>query len=379
MSDFHADYIIIGAGIAGASAAYELADEGTVILMEREDSLAYHSTGRSAAAFMETYGNRTVRGLTKGSRPFYSNPPLGFSETPLILDRGAIFLGTSEQKALIKQQFEEMSAYVDNLQLLDSTDIKQIVPIIDVDLFKTGIYEVDAKDLDSHAIHQGYLRGLKNKGGRLLKDCDVRSLKQCGDLWRVGTTAGEFTARIIVNAAGAWADEIAALAGIKPIVLEVKKRTVFFIDMDEHKSADWPYVGDISETFYFKPDAGKLFVSPCDEIPITPCDAKPTDLDVARAVTSLEIATDLEVKKVSHTMAGLRSFVADRTPVVGPDPENSSFIWLVGQGGYGFQTAPALARCCLSLVTGGEFPNYLTALGVTKQALSPERVGLERS
>lgn len=373
------DFIIIGAGIAGASAAYELAGEGKVILLERESWLAYHSTGRSAAVFMETYGNKTVRGLTRGSSDFYLNPPEGFSEVPLFHSRGALFLATEEQNDLIHQQFEEMKNDIDSLEFIKSEEIKKLVPIMNNDLFKAGIYESSAKDLDAHEIHQGYIRGLNEKGGKLVMNCEVHSINQKNGVWYVSTTAGEFNAPIIINAAGAWADEIASLAGVRKIGLEAKKRTVMYIDMDEYNISKWPYVGDISETFYFKPDAGKLFFSPCDEIPITPCDAKPNDLDVAIAINTVEIATDLEVKSVDHSMAGLRSFVADRAPVVGQDAENPNFFWLVGQGGYGFQTAPALARCCHALVTGGQFPMDLEKLGVDPQSLSPNRISLERS
>ncbi len=379
MNDVRADFIVIGAGIAGASAAFELASEGKVILLERENWLAYHSTGRSAAIYMETYGNRTVRGLTRGSLDFYSNPPEGFSEYPLIQPRGALFLGTKEQNDLIEQQYDEMKDYVKDLALLRGEEIKELIPIINTDLFTIGIYESSAKDIDTHQIHQGYLRGLKKKGGKLVTNCNVNSIRKKNGIWHVGTTAGEFNAPIIINAAGAWGDEIASLAGVRSIGLEPKKRTVLFIKLDKYEISSWPYVGDISETFYFKPDTGRLFVSPCDEIPITPCDAKPCDLDIAKAINTLEIVTDLEVRTIDHSMAGLRSFVADRTPVVGQDIEAKGFFWLVGQGGYGFQTAPALARCCRALVTGGEFPNDLKRLGVDELSLSPNRISLERS
>jgi len=379
MNTTTADFIVIGAGIAGASAAYELAQDGKVILLEKENWLAYHSTGRSAAIFMETYGNRTVRGLTMGSSDFYANPPEGFSQSPLMHPRGALFLATDEQNDLLRRQFDDMKEYVDDLSFVQGDEIRELVPILNTDLLTAGIYEKNAKDLEAHEIHQGYIKGLARQGGRLVTGCQVSDIAHKNDQWHVATSAGEFVAPVIVNAAGAWADEVAAMAGVRTIGLEAKKRTVFFIPVDQCDISNWPYAGDISETFYFKPDAGKLFVSPCDEIPVVPCDAKPSDLDVTKAISSLEIVTNLEVKAVDHSMAGLRSFVADRSPVVGEDGKMKNFIWLVGQGGYGFQTAPALARCCRALATGAAFPADLIELGVEQLALSPERISLERS
>lgn len=378
MNNFKADFIIIGAGIAGASAAYELSGEGTVLLLEREKWLAYHSSGRSAAVYMQTYGNRTVRGLTKGSLEFYSNPPADFSESPLLRSRGAVFLSTNEQNELIQQHYNDMKDYIEDLKLLNQDEISELIPIMNKDIFKAGIYEKSAMDMDANEIHQSYIRGMQRKGGRLITDCEVNSIAKKDSMWHVETTMGEFSAPVIVNAAGAWSDVVAKLAKIKPIGLEAKKRTVLFVGMDGQDISNWPYVGDISETFYFKPDAGRLFVSPCDEIPITPCDAKPNELDVAVAVNTLEIATNLVVNDIESSMAGLRSFVADRTPVVGEEKEAENFFWLVGQGGYGFQTAPALARCCKAAVTRSDFPQDLIKLGVDKDGLSPDRVSLER-
>lgn len=373
------DYIIIGAGIAGASAAYELVNEAKVILIERESQLAYHSTGRSAAIYMQAYGNKTVRGLTKNSFEFYSNPPKGFSDTPLLKERGAIFLATKEQKELAEHHYREMKNEVDNLELLENEDLQSLVPVINTDRYITGIFEKDAMDIDTHAVHQGYINGFKEKGGNLITNCLIRSINHHDDIWCLDTTKGQFKAPMIINAAGAWADQIASLAGIKNINLEPKKRSVVYLSIEDHDINNWPYVGDISESFYFKPDSGKLFVSPCDEIPITPCDAKPSDLDIALAVNNLEAVTNIEVKKIDHTLAGLRSFVADRTPVVGEDKDAPGFFWLVGQGGYGFQTAPAIANCCRMLLTRKCFPESLKKLGVSEEALSPNRISIDRN
>jgi len=379
MTDKYTDYLIIGAGIAGASAAYELAKEASVILIERETQLAYHSTGRSAAIYMQAYGNKTVRGLTKYSLEFYTNPPKGFSDKPLLRERGAIFLATKEQKILAEQHYKEMKNDVGNLRLLEGNQLRNIVPVINTDIYTSGIFEQDAMDIDTHAVHQGYINGFKEKGGALITNCSVNSISRHNNLWSIDTTQGNIVTPMIINAAGAWADQIAGLAGVRSINLEPKKRSVFYLSIDEFNINKWPYVGDLSESFYFRPDSGKLFVSPCDEIPITPCDAKPSDLDIAIAANNLEVLTDIDVKKIDHTLAGLRSFVADRTPVVGEDTDVSGFFWLVGQGGYGFQTAPAIANCCRMLLTKKCFPDSLKNIGVLEEALSPNRISLERN
>jgi len=379
MKDQSVDYLIIGAGIAGASAAYELAKEANVILIEKETQLAYHSTGRSAAIYMQAYGNKTVRGLTRNSYEFYTNPPKGFSDKPLLRERGAIFLATKEQKILAEQHYKEMKNEVNNLELLEGEALRSLVPVINTDIYTSGIFEKDAMDIDTHAVHQGYINGFKGNGGTLITNCNVNSISRHNNIWCVDTTQGKIVAPMIINAAGAWADQIASLAGVRTINLEPKKRSVFYLSIDEYNTNKWPYVGDLSESFYFKPDSGKLFVSPCDEIPITPCDAKPSDLDIAIAVNNLEAVTNIEVKKVGHTLAGLRSFVADRTPVVGEDADVPGFFWLVGQGGYGFQTAPAIANCCRMLLTRNCFPESLKNLGVVEEALSPNRNSLDRN
>jgi D-arginine dehydrogenase len=271
-----------------------------------------------------------------------------------------------------------MKNQIENLSLINAQKINELIPIVNTEMFPIGIYEQNAKDMDANEIHQSYIRGLTKKGGEVQVQCCVTGIQQADGIWKVQTTNGDYYARIIINAAGAWGDEIARLAHVRPVGVEAKKRTVIFIDIEKYDISNWPYVGDLTETFYFKPDAGKLFVSPCDEIPVSPCDAKPNDLDIALAINTLELSTEVNVKTVSSSMAGLRSFVSDRTPVVGYDSEVSNFFWLVGQGGYGFQTAPAMAQCCKALIEGKNLPADLKKLGVVKEALSPERITLER-
>ena len=237
-----------------------------------------------------------------------------------------------------------------------------------------GIYEADATDMDVHGIHNGFLKTLRARGGHVVTGAEVTALARRGDRWHATTPAGEFSAPVLINAAGAWCDALARLAGVKPVGLVPKRRTAFTFDppagADVHP---WPAVIDIDETFYFKPEAGKILGSPADETPIEPCDVQPEELDIAEAVARIERASSLRVKRLDHKWAGLRSFVADKTPVVGMDDAAEGFFWLAGQGGYGIMTSPALGRTVASLLTAGTIPEDLAALGVTTEALLPAR------
>lgn len=366
------DALVIGAGIAGASAAYELAGDRQVVLLERESHPGYHSTGRSAAIFLETYGNATVRALTRGSRRFFEEPPPCFGDMALVKPRGALFIAAEANVPALRRHYDAVRQLVDTARWLDAAALHALVPGLAPDRWVAGVHEPDALDLDVHAIHQGYLRGLRERGGRLVTDAEVRSLTREGDVWMVETAAGRFAAPTVVNAAGAWADAVAAMAGVPPVGLSPKRRTAILFDAKRPVDG-WPYVGSIDEGFYIKPDAGLLMASPCDETAVPPCDVQPEEIDVATAVARVEDATALAIRTLRHRWAGLRSFVADRTPVVGFGPAGDGFVWIAGQGGYGIQTAPALARACRSLADGAGIPDDLQALGVTAAALSPAR------
>ena len=345
-----ADVLIIGAGIAGASAAYGLAGGAAVILLEREERPGLHATGRSAALFSETYGNAAVRALSRASRPFLIAPPDGFCETPILTPRGALFVaGEAERRVLEAQAAEEPGAF----QTLTGAAARAMVPILRPEASVMGILEAGAMDIDVNALHQGFLRGLRQRGGRVIVDAGVTGLRRENARWIAETPAGAFAAPVVVNAAGAWGDEIAALAGLAglaPIGLQPKRRTAALIEVPGHDIAAWPLVIDAGEQWYFKPDAGRLLISPGDETDSAPCDAQPEDLDVAIAADRIERATTLSIRRISHRWAGLRTFAPDRTPVCGFDPRAAGFFWLAGQGGYGIQTSPALARLTADLI-----------------------------
>ena len=368
------DYLVIGAGIAGASAGYGLAAHGRVALLERESQAGYHTTGRSAALFSETYGNAIIRGLSVGSRGFFRAPPEGFAAHALLSPRGALCVGRADQLAKLDAAAEEGRRLVASVRRIDRHEARNLVPALRPEAAVGAVFEPEAMDIDVHALHHGFLRGLKARGGRLITDAEVRGLARRSGTWVVETPAGGFTTPVLVNAAGAWCDEIAKLASARPVGLVPKRRTVITFDPPaDHASEGWPLVVGIDEDFYFKPDAGQMLGSPADETPSPPCDARPEELDVAIAVDRIQAAADLTITRIRHSWAGLRSFVADKTMVAGFDPACDGFFWLAGQGGYGMQTAPAMSRLATALATGAAVPPDLQDLGVTAAALAPER------
>ena len=369
-----ADILIIGAGMAGASAAYFLTPHAKVMLLEREPQPGYHATGRSAALYSETYGNATVRAITTASRPFYFDPPGGFSPYPLVTPRGALIVGAAADHDALRQTLDSMRALVPNIAWWTQEQILQRVPVLRPDAAVHGVFEPDAMDMDVHGIHQGFLRGAKAAGAQLVCDAGVSQIRHDGHAWCVETSAGSFNAPVLVNAAGAWCDDLARLAGVRPVGLVPMRRTAFTCEVPASvQMQDWPLVIDAAETFYFKPEAGLLLVSPANADPVPAQDVQPEELDVAIAVDRLETATTLQIRQVRRKWAGLRSFVADKTPVVGFAPDAPGFFWLAGQGGYGIQTAPAMGELAAALVRGLQVPPAMAALGVRQEALAASR------
>ncbi|MEO0621706.1 MAG: FAD-binding oxidoreductase [Pseudomonadota bacterium] len=369
------DVLVVGAGMAGASAAWALSALGSVRLLEQEDRPGYHTTGRSAALFTETYGNSVIRRLTSAGRAFFKDPPDGFAAHPLLSPRGTLLIARADQTAALERVLAETPAGSPAPQHLSGAEACALNPALAPDYVAAALYEPDAEDIDVDALHQGFLRGLKARGGTLSTRAEIRSLARKNGLWIAETPAGRFAAPVLVNAAGAWADAVAGLTEIAPIGLVPKRRTAFtFAPSEGVDPASWPATIDVEEQFYFKPEAGLILGSPADETPSPPCDAQPEELDVAIGVDRIETATVLQVRRIAHKWAGLRSFVADKTPVVGFDPAAAGFFWLAGQGGYGIQTAPALARTVASLIETGELPSDQRAAGITAADLSPERL-----
>lgn len=371
-----ADIVVIGAGMAGASAGYFLAADGAeVVLLEREERPGYHSTGRSAAVYTQAYGNAAVRALTIGGKPFFDAPPDGFASHPILTPRGAMFVGRADQVGALERTAAEARALVPSVRTLDAGEARRVVPSLRADYVAGAVLEPEAMDIDVDALHQGFLRGLRSAGGTVVTDAEVLGLERAAGVWTVTTRAGAFSAPIVIDAAGAWCDEIGRMAGCRPIGLVPKRRTAILFDPPPGTDiARWPLTIDVDETFYFKPDAGKILASPADETPMEPCDVQPDELDIAIAVDRIQQAADLPVRRIEHRWAGLRSFVADKTPIAGFDPAHEGFFWLAGQGGYGIQTAPSLGRVAAALVRGRAMPPDLVALGLSEAVLSPARL-----
>ena len=374
MQDF--DFAVIGAGIAGVSAAYHLAPHASVVVLEGEHVPAYHTTGRSAALHSETYGSAEIRAITVASGRFYRDPPPGFSEHPLLTPRGAIIAGRVEQQADLQQNAADFARLVPSVRWLDPEEVRRRQPLLRPDACAGGaIFEPEADDMDVAAIHGGFLKGARANGTVLRLDSEVIGLDREDGMWTVSLRAGEAVrAANIVNAAGAWADVVGGLAGAGPIGLVPKRRTAFTFEAPAGLDlAAMPMVIDFDESWYFKPEVGQFLGSLADETPSPPCDAQPEDIDVATAVDRIETATTLQIRRVKHKWAGLRSFVADKNLVVGYDGTVEGFFWLAGQGGYGIQTGAAAGRLAASLARGRGLPDDIVELGVSERALSPLR------
>lgn len=369
-----AEFLVVGAGIAGASAAAELAVHGDVVLIEAEDQPGYHSTGRSAAMFTETYGPPAIRALTAASRAFLTGPPAGFTDTRILSPRGIMLIGREDQAASLDRA-EAVVRETEGGRRLDRDQAVGLAPMLRPDYVAGAVLEPAAMEIDVHALHTGFLRLFKARGGRLLTAARLQALDRTNGIWRAETTAGPVSAATIVNAAGAWADIVAGLAGIAAIGLVPKRRTaVVFEPAEPVDAAGWPMVNDVDETFYVKPESGRFLASPADATPMPPCDVQPDELDIAIAIDRVERATTLSARRLVNKWAGLRSFVADGLPVVGWDDRAEGFFWLAGQGGYGIQTSPALSRWVAATASGGPIPPDIAERGITDRTLSPRRL-----
>ena len=370
-----ADFLVIGAGIAGASIGYFLAPHGRVLVLERESQPGYHTTGRSAALFIENYGTQQVRSLTRASRAFFEHPPQGFTEHALLTPRGAMFVGGPDKAAALDEVFETGRALSPRIRRLTPAEARARVPVLRPDL--AAVFEEDPMDMDVNAIHQGYLRGLRARSGRVACDAGVTCCERVGGDWLVEAGGKAYRAPVVINAAGAWCDAIGRLAGAKPIGLQPKRRSAFIFAPPEGASiAGWPMVIGADESFYFKPDAGMLLGSPANENPVDPQDVQPEEYDIALGIQRIEEATTMRIRRPTRTWAGLRSFVADGDLVGGFDPALEGFFWLAAQGGYGIQTSPAMGEACAELVRGREIPARIAEFGLTAAMLAPGRPGL---
>ena len=369
------DFLIVGAGIAAASLGYFLAPHARVTLLERESQPGYHSTGRSAALFLASYGTDQVRALTLASRAFLDTQPPGFADVPILSPRGALFAATPEQAGLLDEHCALLARMSPQSRRLNREQTLALVPVLRPERLLGSALEPDAADIDVHALHQGYLRGLRRHGGQLVCDAEVTHAERHGAGWVVQAGGREHRAAVLVNAAGAWCDVIARMAGVAPIGLQPKRRSAFvFAPPQGVDVSRWPSVVGAYESWYFKPDAGLLLGSPANADPVDPQDVQPEELDIALGIHRIEEHTTLQIRRPQRTWAGLRSFVADGDLVGGFDTQVPGFFWVAAQGGYGIQTSAAMGQACAALLRGQALPPHLSDFGLTPAMLSPARL-----
>jgi len=373
-----ADILVVGGGIAGMSAAAALAPHGRVILLEAEDAYGYHSSGRSATFYHFGIGNDAVRGLTAYSRTFFEMPPPDFSEAPLSRAHPALFIANRDMVAPLEALEHEMRRFTQTIERVDEPQMRVLLPVLKFgeDGIVAGVVDHGGRRLDADALLHGYARAVRRHGGETVTGARVAAVARAGNAWTVTTEAGEsFAAPVVVNAAGAWADALALTAGVRPLGLTPKRRTIIAFDPpDGVDVAPWPFTKTAVDDFYMLPETGRLLASPVDEIDSDPVDARPDDYDLALAAWKVEQYTTLTVPRIAHEWAGLRTFASDRVPVAGFAPDADGFFWLAGQGGYGLQTAPAMSDIAASLINGAPWPGGLAALGVTPDLIKPDRL-----
>lgn len=374
MSETVFDIAIIGAGIAGASVAAELAPHASVLMLEMEPRPGYHTTGRSAAVFAETYGPAPIRALTRASASFYKNPPDGFAKGALLSPRDILMIARKDQNDALDRLIGEVSSGA-SVERLNAEQTRAHSPLLRESYATASMLDRQGSDIDVDALHQGYLRTFRAAGGILVTYAEVLQLERDAANWKIVTKSEVYSAPIIVNAAGAWADDVGRKAGARPIGLVPKRRTAMTIASPDGLVANnWPITIDAEEQFYLKPESGRLLISPADETPSPPCDAQPEELDIAVCVHRIETAFDLSVRQIESKWAGLRSFVADKSPVCGYDPDLPGFFWLAGQGGYGIQSAPGLSRTAAALVLQRGVPSDVADQGLNVADISPVRL-----
>ena len=363
------DVIVIGGGIAGLSAAAALSKQAKVAVMEAEEQIGFHSSGRSATMLHYALGDRLVRALTLASRPFFDDPPAGFSDIPLGYRMPVLVHAREEERPALDALEAEISLFA-SLERLDARGVHELCPLLKEDAVD-GIADRNGIRLDPHALLQGNLRQLRSRDGTLHTGARIVAIERTGGVWTVRCERGEsFSAPILINAAGSWGDEVARLAGVRPLGLEPKRRTIITFDAPAGTRLEGlPFAKTVGDELYFAPESGRLFASPMDEVPTDPCDAQPEEFEVALAAYRMEERTIVKVERIHSRWAGIRTFTRDKRPAVGFAPDAEGFFWLVGQGGFGLQTSPAMAAIVASLVAGDAWP----VQDVPCDALSPGR------
>ena len=369
-----ADFLVIGAGVAGASVAYRLAEHGSVIMAEMESQPGYHTSGRSAALYSKRYKNPAIRGFAVASGAFLEDPPEGFAAAPLLTPRGLLIIGREDQTDAVTDQFTPDQIRDGVAETLTIDDAIELLPSLNRDYLGTAMLVPAASDIDVNGLHQGFLAASSRAGVKLILDASIRKLSHKGGKWTAETPQGQISARVVVNAAGAWADIVGEAAGLSGLGIKPLRRTCLTFDPPAGLDpTPWPMAMDAEEEFYFKPEAGRILASPCDEHQSQPTDAQPEEIDIAHGVDRMERATNLKVSRITHSWAGLRCFMPDRLPVVGADPRAEGFIWLAGLGGFGMMTSEALGRAAAAAAIETTLPADITSAGVESSAVAPDR------
>ena len=366
----NSDILVIGGGIAGLSAAAALSKHARVSVLEAEEQIGFHSSGRSATMVHYALGDRLVRALTLASRPFFDSPPEGFSDVPLGHKMPVLVHARDEERSELDALAADLSMFAE-LERLDEKGVHELCPLLKDDA-RHGIADRNGTRLDPHGLLQANLRQLKARGGALHTGQRVAQIGRENGSWTISSEAGErFSAQLLVNAAGSWADEIARLADVQPLGLEPKRRTIITFDAPTGVSLEGlPFAKTVGDELYFAPESGRLFASPMDEVPSEPCNAQPDEYEVALAAFRMEERTIVRVERIHSSWAGLRTFTRDKHPAVGLADDAEGFFWLAGQGGFGLQTSPAMAEVVVSLIADGPWP----AAEVSKEALNPNRL-----
>ncbi len=366
----YADAVVIGGGIAGVSVGHYLAEAGrTVILVEQEPQLASHTTGRSAAVLYESYGTRANQRLTMASLGFLRSPPEALVDVPLVTKRGVLLVARPSQMESLRAE----ASHGIGLQSISPSEVRAMVPVIRAELLGGALLEPQAADLDVAGLHQAFVRGMRRSGATIRTSSPVKALTRSHGCWKVHVPGDTITTPVVVNAAGAWCDLVAEMAGVEPIGLTPLRRTAFMVP-GRPEWSDWPVVVDIDQRWYFKPDGEQLLCSPAEEKPSPPCDARPQEVDIALAIDRINRATSLGIRTVRSSWTGLRSFVADRSMVIGFDRSTDGFFWLAAQGGTGIQTSPGAGRLAASIIVNGQPPDDYLRFGVRVEDYSPDRL-----
>ena len=345
------DIIVLGSGIAGISIASELSEYLNVCVLEKEGLISYHSTGRSLAFYLESYGNEVIRQLTSASKDFFYNRIDTTSKNILIKKRGVIHIANKFQTIKLKNLYKTLTKNNENFKILNKLQTMELLPCLNDEYVDSSIYDSEASDIDVNAVYNIYLKNLTKNNGKVITDIKITEFLHQVHGWKILTNQDEFYTKIIVNAAGAWCDLIATNVGAKKINIVPKKRTIFCFKPTNIKlNNKWPLGVDVEENFYFKIENDTVIASPADETPTVPHDVQAEDIDIALGIERIKNSTLFEFNSIFNKWAGLRSFVKDKNPVIGFDNIFKNFFWFAGQGGYGIQTAPALSKIASNLI-----------------------------